>query len=237
MWCTAWCNGHYFEVSSFHVFDSTHRAPHCQERYEDIADEAAPVRYATIRVFAVIANSMKTHGRQAAVESTFAGTGRLSSMERPVASAVAYLLACKSLGDSPSEVMECFKSLAKACDLIDEQELVAAHATKLVETICEVRNCVYRWLSCNTKTRPNTCRLRPKRMMLYIASNCTASSNPLNLSPPIPSSTRADREGLSDRPCVEPYVRLAAHSRSSPFDVPQSTTDMPGSSAASSLPE
>lgn len=178
---------------------------------------------------------MKSHGRQAAVETTFAGTGRLSSVERPVTSAVAYLLACTSLGDSPSEVVECLRSLAKACDFVDEQALVAAQTMKLVEGICEVRKSRVSIVDLQIKDVPP--QAEAKHIIICMVSTSMASSSSLSLSPPVPSLTRADREGVSDRSCVEPYLRLTAHVRSYPFGVPPSTRDIPGCSAASNLLE
>lgn len=113
--------------------------PHATARCEDIAGEAAPVRLATIKVLFVAANSMKGCGRQVAEEATFASTGRLASMERPIKSAVVYLLACRSLTDSPIDVDKSLRSLASASDMSSMETLVTAHAEQIVEGICAVR--------------------------------------------------------------------------------------------------
>ncbi len=107
-------------------------------RYEDIAGEAASVRDATIKVLFVAANSMKGRGRQTAEEAAFADTGRLESMERPIRSALKYLLACRNLTGSPVEVDESLRSLAAASDTGEIEIFVSDHAENLAQTICEV---------------------------------------------------------------------------------------------------
>lgn len=129
-------------IDKLHFFNSPNilRTP---ARYEDIAGETETVRHATIKVLSVITNSIKKCGRLAAEKATFAVTGRLASLERPTRYIIAYLLACRSLEDSPIDVDECFSNLAKAYDFENMEELVNTHAAKLVEGICEVRNAFY----------------------------------------------------------------------------------------------
>lgn len=82
---------------------------------------------------------MGGRGRQTAEEVAFANTGRLASMARPIKSALAYLLACRSLAISPADVDKSLRSLAAASDVESVESLVSAHAEKLVESVCEVR--------------------------------------------------------------------------------------------------
>ncbi|CAM9154418.1 unnamed protein product, partial [Pylaiella littoralis] len=103
---------------------------------KDIMGEATSVRHATVKVLFVTAKSMERCGRQVAEEATFARTGRLASTEGPITSALVYLLACRSLTDSPIEVDESLRSLAAASDMSSMEALVAAHAEKIVESIC-----------------------------------------------------------------------------------------------------
>lgn len=97
------------------------------------------MRLATVRVLLAIANAMNSRRRLPIEQDIFAGTGRLASMKCPIQIAVQYLLACKSLEDSPIEVDACFNSFAKASDVIDTETLVTGYAGKLVDYICEVR--------------------------------------------------------------------------------------------------
>lgn len=113
---------------------------HATARCEDIAGEATSVRRAAMKVLCVTAISMKGCGRQAAEEATFASTGRLASMERPIISAVVYLLACRSLAESPIEVDKSLREFAAASDLSSIEALVTVHAEKIVESKCAVRN-------------------------------------------------------------------------------------------------
>eukprot|EP00903_Cladosiphon_okamuranus_P014433 g13393.t1 len=106
-------------------------------RVEDIAGEAAPVRDATINVIFVATNSIEGCGRRTAEEAAFANTGRLASMERPIQSALRYLLACRSLISSPVDVDKGLRSLAAAGGMETVEALVSAHAEKLAESICE----------------------------------------------------------------------------------------------------
>lgn len=106
---------------------------------KDIMGEATSVRHATVKVLFATAKSMERCGRQAAEEATFARTGRLASTEGPITSALVYLLACRSLTDSPIEVDESLRILAAASDMSSMEALVAAHAEKIVESICAVR--------------------------------------------------------------------------------------------------
>lgn len=108
-------------------------------RVEDIAGEAASVRHETVKVLFMAANSMKGRGRQTAEEAAFANTGRLASMERPIRSALKYLLACRGLAASPLEVDESLNSLAAASDTSGIETFVAGQAENLAESICEVR--------------------------------------------------------------------------------------------------
>lgn len=82
---------------------------------------------------------MKGRGRQTAEEAAFANTGRLATMERPIRSALKYLLACRRLTDSPVEVDESLRSLAVASDTSEIEIFVNDHAENLAKTICEVR--------------------------------------------------------------------------------------------------
>lgn len=111
----------------------------CTARSEDIAGEMAPVRCAVIRVLAATANSMRGQRQQAALEATYLGTGRLTSLKRPIQSTVEYILMCESLGDLPSEAASCLKDLAEAAQASDTEIFVADHAQNLVESISEVR--------------------------------------------------------------------------------------------------
>lgn len=113
--------------------------PRTTARFEDIAGEAAPARDATINVIFVATNSMEGRGRQTAEEGAFANTGRLASMERPIKSALRYLLACRSLTSSPVDVDKGLRSLAAASGMESVEGLVSAHAETLAESICEVR--------------------------------------------------------------------------------------------------
>lgn len=106
----------------------------------DVAGEASPVRWATIKVLLAVVSSLENCGRLAAEEAAFAGTGRLGSMERPIQSIIAYLLACRSLGDLPLEINDCFSSFARICGAGDAKAFVNSHARKLVESICEVKS-------------------------------------------------------------------------------------------------
>lgn len=112
--------------------------PRAIARFEDIAGEPAPVRDAAINVIFVATKSMEGRGRQTAEEAAFANTGRLATMERPIKSALAYLLACRSLTKSPVDVDKSLRSLAAASDMDNVEALVSAHAEKLAESICEV---------------------------------------------------------------------------------------------------
>lgn len=113
---------------------------HATARCEDIAGEATSVRRAAMKVLRVTANAMKGCGRQAAEEATFASTGRLASMERPITSAVVYLLAYRSLTDSPIEVDKGLRDFAAASNMDSIEAFVTAHAEKIVESVCAVRN-------------------------------------------------------------------------------------------------
>lgn len=108
-------------------------------RYDEVEEETAPVRRATIRVLKVIATSIKSRGRLAVEGATFTGTGRLASFERPMRSAVAYVLACRSLEKSPSEIDAFLSNLAMAFDFGDTEALVTACAGHMVEDACNVR--------------------------------------------------------------------------------------------------
>lgn len=108
-------------------------------RYEDIEEETAPVRRATIKVLSVIATSIKSRGRLTVEGAAFTGTGRLASLQRPIRSAVAYVLACRSLDNSPSEIDECLNTLAMASAFGDTEALITAYAGNLVEDACNVR--------------------------------------------------------------------------------------------------
>ena len=98
------------------------------------------VRRATIKVLSITANSIKSRGRLAVEGAAFTGTGRLSSLERPMRSVVAYGLACRGLENSPSEIDECLSNLAMAFDFDDAEALVTAYAGNLVEDACNVRS-------------------------------------------------------------------------------------------------
>lgn len=115
------------------------RIPRTTGRFEDIAGEAAPIRDATINVLFVATSSMEGRGRQIIEGAAFANTGRLASMERPIKSALGYLLACRSLTSSPVDVEKGLWSLAAASDMESVEGLVSAHAEKLAEIMCEVR--------------------------------------------------------------------------------------------------
>lgn len=86
---------------------------------------------------------MKECGRQAAEEATFARTGRLASMKRPITSAIVYLLACRSLTDSPVDVDKSLRSLATASEMSSMEALITAHAVPIVEDVCAVRSLCY----------------------------------------------------------------------------------------------
>lgn len=108
-------------------------------RSDDIEGEAAPLRWATINVLFVVANSMKACGRQATEELTFGSTGRLLSMKRPIKSAIKYLLACRRLDDSPNEIDLVLSTLAVASGMASMEQLIAANAEDIIDEISEVR--------------------------------------------------------------------------------------------------
>lgn len=109
-------------------------------RCEDIAGEVAPVRCATIGVLRAVADALRGEGRQAVVEATYLGTGRLSSLERPVLASAKYLLVCGRLGDVSSDIDSCWDDLAAVGDAGDAAALVTGHAKKLVESASAVRH-------------------------------------------------------------------------------------------------
>lgn len=111
-------------------------------RYEDIEGETAPVRRATLKVLSIVATSVKSRGRVAVEGAAFTGTGRLASLDRPIRSAVTYILAYRRLEDSPLEIDECLSNLAMAFDLDDTEALITAYAGHLVEDVCNVRTIV-----------------------------------------------------------------------------------------------
>lgn len=79
----------------------------------------------------------------------FDGTGRFISTERPMRSAIGYLLACKSLEDledSPSIIQECLNNFAGACHLGSIEMLVTTSAAHLVKEICEVKHTITNWM-------------------------------------------------------------------------------------------
>lgn len=97
---------------------------------------------------------MKGRGRQTAEEAAFSNTGRLASMERPMKSALAYLLACRSLTSSPVDVDKSLRSLAAASDMDSLEVLVSAHAVKLAESMCEVRTHIINFFDRATAAAP-----------------------------------------------------------------------------------
>lgn len=100
------------------------------------------MRRATLKVLSVVATSVKSRGRVAVEGSAFTVTGRLASLDRPIRSAVAYILAYRGLEDSAFEIDECVSNLAMAFDFDDTEALITAYARHLVEDICNVRTIV-----------------------------------------------------------------------------------------------
>lgn len=119
------------------------------ERREDIAGEGMEMRGATIKVLLVVATCMSSYGKVAAEGASFAEKGRLTSLERPIRLMIAYLLACSVLGDSPTDIEQCFISLAIGSDVENAEVLVTTYAGKIVEDMSEVqawrRSCSPTW--------------------------------------------------------------------------------------------
>ncbi|CAM9309283.1 unnamed protein product, partial [Hapterophycus canaliculatus] len=116
-------------------------------RSDDIAGETAAVRLATIKVLSVMASSLKLCGSQATEERTFASTGRLAAMKRPIKSAIKFLLACRRLDDSPFETDLVLGSLAAASGMATAEQLIAANAEDIINEVSEVFPCGPVWIA------------------------------------------------------------------------------------------
>lgn len=106
---------------------------------KDITAEVAPIRFATVGVTVELVRAVRSEGKQAALEATFLGTGRLSSLERPLQSIVEYVLVCTNLGDSTPDIDACWTSLVELSGVSNTETLLAYHSRNLVARVCEVK--------------------------------------------------------------------------------------------------